>query len=121
MPVSRQIALHEDTWARTAAILEASTAVLGLPSRLPLALAFLMLRALETLKALGITLVSIWRPGLGSADLTGYLSARPLASAIMRFRWSAARANDRRSSRAARSTSSSPRRNTLTHPVSGRT
>jgi hypothetical protein len=50
----------------------------------------------------------------------GYPPARPLASAVMRFLWSAAKENERRSSRIARSTSSSARRNTLTHPVSGR-
>src|ERR1019366_4585276 len=42
MPVSRQTALQEQPWVRRDAILEASTATLGLPSLLPLALAFLM-------------------------------------------------------------------------------
>ncbi len=42
MPVSRQIMLQECPWARSAAILAASTATLGRPIRLPLALAFLM-------------------------------------------------------------------------------
>ena len=41
-PVSRQTVLQERPWARRTAILAASTATLGLPSRLPLALAFLI-------------------------------------------------------------------------------
>src|ERR1035438_9937357 len=42
MPVSRWIVPQECPWERREAILEASTATLGLPSVLPLALAFLI-------------------------------------------------------------------------------
>src|ERR1017187_10061064 len=42
MPVSRWIALQDCPLERRAAILEVSTATLGLPSRLPLVLAFLI-------------------------------------------------------------------------------
>jgi len=42
MPVSRQIVLQERPWARSVAILEASTVTLGRPILLPLTFAFLI-------------------------------------------------------------------------------